>query len=130
MEIDITDFVNDEDPSQFSASQAELGANAGKITWRNAMDHTPPMLTTPEHFDALRDWARDSGGWDEEERAAWTDQECNALFVQIISGDLREMPTDDDGEIDWEEAEKLANAGRIHGCIYRSADRVFYYLGS
>lgn len=140
MEIDITDFVRNADPAEYSASVAERGISAGRETWSNALGDRPPMLTTAAHLDALRAWARDSGGWERAEIAAWDDEECNALFVQIISGDLRtleSLASDDDGEVDWEEAGLLAEEGTLGGCIYRgdvpnspSFGRIFYYLGS
>lgn len=37
MEIDITTLARDCDPADYSASRAELGDNAGKITWSNAL---------------------------------------------------------------------------------------------
>lgn len=37
MEIDITNFVRTAKTHDFSASVAEMGQNAGKITWNNAV---------------------------------------------------------------------------------------------
>lgn len=37
MEIDITDFVLTAETHNFSASIAEMGPDAGKITWANAV---------------------------------------------------------------------------------------------
>lgn len=135
MEIDITRFFNDEEPGEFSASQAELGANAGKITWNNAVEHgtNSPLLTTPEQIEALRDHVKGYGAWEEEEIAAWSEAECNALFIQLISGDMREIEalcTNDDGEVNWEEHHRLSERGTISGSLYRGDDgRVYYYLG-
>jgi hypothetical protein len=136
MEIDITEFFNSAEPFEFSASMAERGQNAGRETWRNAVAEgtDSPLLTTPEQIEALRQWAKESGGWDAAERAAWSDAECNALFIQLISGDMRELESlcmGDNGEIDWQEAEKLSHAGTIGGNLYRGDDgKVYYYLGS
>lgn len=136
MEIDITKFFHESDAFEFSASVAERGTNADRDTWRNAVTEgtNAPLLTTEEQLDALRQWAKESGGWDAEERAAWSDAECNALFIQIISGDMRELESlcmGDDGEIDWTEAERLSSAGTIGGCLYPGDDgKIYYYLGS
>jgi hypothetical protein len=135
-EIDITEFIANEEPFEYSASVAERGQQAGPETWRNAcvLGADKPLLTTPEHFDALRQWARDSGGWNATKRAAWSNAECNALFIQIISGDLRELKSlcsNDDGTIDWDSARALSEAGTIGGSMYPGDDgRIYYYLGS
>lgn len=90
MEIDITEFVKNDDPSYYSANVAELGPDAARITWRNAMAESAQgaLLSTPEQLDALRQWAKGTGAWDASERAAWSDEECNALFIQLVSGDI------------------------------------------
>lgn len=52
MQIDITDFFNSCNPSALSASQLELGARAGEITWNNSMAEAakePKLLDTEEH---------------------------------------------------------------------------------
>lgn len=135
MEIDVTAFFTEVDPMLFSASAAELGADAGRITWANAKDEAAkaPLLATDKALEALRAWAKDTGAWDAEERAAWSADDCNALFIQMISGDMRVLEalcSNDDGEIDWTKAEALAEEGTIQGALFRSADRIYYYLGS
>lgn len=142
MEIDITEFVTgDAEPFEFSRSRAEAGQDAGPTSWRNALGEAAerPMLTTEEHLGAMRDWAKSSGGWDDEEIAAWSDNEINALFVQLVSGDMREagMNECDMDEFDWEEYERRASEGQISGNIYRadvpgheSFGRLFYTLDS
>ena len=79
MEIDVTAFFENADPFEFSHSRAEGGANAGPQTWANAKEEAQrsPLLTTPEQLDALRSYVI----------AAWSPIECNALFIQLISGD-------------------------------------------
>jgi hypothetical protein len=133
-QIDVTSLVLEDDAYAYSASAAEMGQDAGRITWRNALQRAnDALLATEEELDALRDWARGSGGWTCDEIEAWSDAECNALFIQIVSGDWRELEdlaSDDNGEIDWEEVERLANEGTIGGSLYRGDDgRIWYYLG-
>jgi hypothetical protein len=50
----------------------------------------------------MRDFARSSGGWNDEECAAWTPQEVNALFLQWVAGDVRQCPAILDG-VEFEE---------------------------
>lgn len=132
MEIDITNFVQNEEPYLYASSRAEWGDNVGPMTWANAVRQGAhaPLLQTPEALEALRHYVKGFGAWSEAEIAAWTNDECNALFIQLISGDLREMESlcsDEDGEIDWKRAEELAQQGTIHGNIYPGDDGRFYY---
>jgi hypothetical protein len=129
MEINITSFVNNEDPFEYSASRAERGENAGRDTWNNAKNLAPTLLTTPEQIEALREYVKGFGAWDAEEIAAWDDRECNALFVQLISGDMREAGMDDVDleDFDWDEYEHQAEQGAIGGHIFRSDDGEIYF---
>lgn len=102
MEIEITSLL-DEDRFAFAHSQAEGGENAGRNTWQAALDGPRPLLTTPEQFEALRDHVRGFGAWSEEEIEAWDENECQAIFLQMIAGDVRECPAILDG-VEFEEA--------------------------
>jgi hypothetical protein len=129
MEINITSFVTNEDPFNYSASAAERGDNAGRETWNNAKNRAPTLLTTPEQIEALREYVKGFGAWDAEEIAAWDDSECNALFVQLVSGDMREAGMDDVDleDFDWDEYEHKAQQGSISGRIYRGDDQEIYF---
>lgn len=137
MEIDITAFVRTAETHELSSSVAELGKDAGKITWNNALaEATSTQLIGAEDRDEFESWAREFGAWSREEITAWSLDECNALLIQYISGDLNELEslcysdTDDFG-IDWAEAEKLSQAGTIGGNIFKSTDgHVYFYMGS
>lgn len=103
MEINISAYY-DANPAMYSGSVAELGDNAGKITWNNAKESGYTLLDTADKLEAMRKWALSSGGWNDEEIAAWTDVELNALFIQLVFGDIREGNEDsiftaDDGQI-------------------------------
>jgi hypothetical protein len=90
------------------------------------------LLTTPEQIEALREYVKGFGAWDAEEIAAWDDSECNALFVQLISGDMREAGMDDvdPEDFDWEEYERQASEGHISSRIWRgNDDQIYFYLG-
>jgi hypothetical protein len=138
MEIDITDFVETAEPSEFSASVAELGQNAGKITWANAKreaQNRPFPLLMADDRDEFEAWIKGFGAWEDEEIAAWSLDECNALLIQYISGDLRELldlcPGDDEYGIDWGEARSLQEQGTISGNIYEGDDgRLYFYMGN
>lgn len=136
MEINITKFFNESDAFDFASSQFERGENAGQETWNNAIAQasTSPMLSTPEELEAMRDWVLSSGGWNQEEIAAWSDEELNALFIQLISGDMRQIEdlcSNEDGEPDWTKYEEIANEGRISGSLFHAdSGEIFYYLGN
>jgi hypothetical protein len=142
MEFDITEFLRDECPRDYSASVAEIGANAGTYTWQAAMENSDPLryMTSPERIDAFRAFVLDSGGWDETECDAFTVTELEALFIQWVSGVLREMFSDSfDNRVDfsaltdeqWIAAERLAAEGAVSSGIFRGDDgRVYFYCGS
>ena len=67
---------------------------------------------------------RSSGGWDDEEIAAWDDADLTALCVQWIAGDVREGFGDDlpdnPAEWDWDEYQKESEAGHCPSTLYLS----------
>jgi len=89
-----------------------------------------PLLTTPEQLDALRDHVRGYGAWSVAEIDAWSPAECNAMFIQLINGDMREAGLDNQlpDEIDWAEYDRRAEAGQISGAIFKSGETIFYSL--
>lgn len=128
-----------------SHSRAEGGQNAGQETWNASKEQAreTPLLDTEEKLEAMRDFARDSGGWTREEIAAWDAEEINALFLQWIAGDVRQMPAiisedhpthaappraDSIDEIDWDEYEADENTA---GRLFRSDDgKIYFHLGA
>ncbi len=137
MEIDITEFVRSAETHSLSGSVAELGKDAGKITWANACEEA----TSTQFIDAgaraaFEAWAGDFGAWSKDEIAAWSLEECNALLIQYIAGDLNTLESlcysdSDEFGIDWEEAERLSQHGTIGGNIFKGVDgRVYFYMGS
>ncbi len=117
---------------KYSASQAELGSNAGAITWANANDAAKDMcpLRTSDQMQAMREFVKDSGGWSAEEIAAFSDQELNALLVQWIAGDIRESLGLDGARIDWPRYYRECETGRNPSRFFNSGRKVFFYLGS
>lgn len=126
MELDITEFFNNAAQMDYSASAMEFGQDAGTITWRHACEDSPDymMLDTDEKREEFRRYAKGFGAWTEEEIAAWSDIELNALCIQMISGDIREagLMADSD-DTDWQEYEKGENAHTLG----RAADGKIYY---
>ena len=116
MELNITKFMNYCRPSRYSGSVAELGKNAGKITWQNSLDCPATLITNEEEAQALKGHLRGFGAWEDEEIEAWTMKELNALMVQLVAGDLREG--DQDGRIIYPEDTTEPEKGQF-----------YYYLG-
>jgi len=127
--VDVTRLVNEIDPFDLSASIAERGKNAGRDTWNNAKAaaEDAPVLAAHER-DSARDYIANFGAWDEEEIAGWSDTELDAFVLQYAAGDLRELqsccPGDGLGDVDWQEAERQAEAGRVSGTLYLDGDRL------
>jgi len=114
VEINITEFYNNENPHNFSGSVSTHGENVALDTWNAAKDG-PLLLDTMEKLQAMRDWAKSSGGWDSDEIAAWNNLELNALFIQLVSAEMEEETQDGH----WES-----------GLIFRGDDeQVYIYLG-
>lgn len=134
MEINVTRLATEAELFGFSASRAERGANAGPETWANAKAEAAerPILTD-DQLPAFRDYVRGFGAWSDEGIDGWSPTECNALFVQMVAGDLREAESlcygEGPGEIDWAEYERLAEAGTVPGRVYASDSEIYYYVG-
>jgi len=128
MEIEITPLL-EADQFELSHSIMEGGSNAGARTWQNAKERAEEtqLLDTPEKIEVFKDWIADFGAWDQEERDAWSDVEANALFLQWIAGDCRELGADTLEDIDWEKAEKDQQAGRVSSNLFRTEDGKIYF---
>jgi len=134
MEIDVTTLATEGEMFDFSASVAERGRNAGPETWANAKAEAAARpLMSDDELPEFRDYMRGFGAWDEDEINGWSADECNALLVQLVAGDLREAeslcPGDGPGGIDWDAYRELAEGGTCSGRTYTSGDCVFFYVG-
>lgn len=132
MNLDITAFWRTCAPMDYSASVAEIGRSAGPDTWRAACDDSADnlILDNADKLSAFRDFVRSSGGWDDEEVAAFSGLDLNALCLQWISGDIREAQSTCRGDtegFDWAQYEIGAESGRHSGRLYRAADGSVYF---
>lgn len=128
LEIDVS-FLLTEDAGQFAASRAELGDNAGRITWQNACNAVDQIKLTPEEIQEAKDYIRTWGAWEDEEIDAWTDDETKALIIQSAAGDYREAEScwsDELNDIDWDgEYQKRAEAGRVSGNLFMADGKLY-----
>lgn len=129
MEINITRFFNDCAPRDYSASMAELGPDAGRITWSHSVEDSPEyfLLDDEDKREAFRSFVKSSGGWSETEIRAWSDIELNALFIQWIAGDMRELGIDNPINVDWGEVERVQSEGLAPSNIFKGIDGEIYF---
>ena len=132
MEINLSSFLRDcGELSQFSGSVAELGDNAGKLTWDNCCEFVTdrPLLTVEnvnawrvdrsgekpvavkmtldEIHQTARDYLADFGAWSRSEIASWSIDELNAIIWQDACNSLREREpflADEDELAEYEES--------------------------
>ena len=132
MDLNITKVFNAIAPRDYSASVAEIGANAGRDTWRAAIDDSPEfmLLDTDDKREAFKAHIRGYGAWSDAEIAAWSDVELNALLLQMIAGDMRE------GNLSagmtaagWARYQEASEAGQISGAIFVTDGEIYYYVG-
>jgi hypothetical protein len=130
MEINITLFFRNATPMDYSASRAEIGDNAAADTWNAALDDSDDylMIATEDQREEFRRYIKGFGAWDTEEIANMSDKDLNALFIQMVAGDIREADLNTTNP-DWNAYEKLSERGQISSRIYASGDEVFYYVG-
>lgn len=133
MELNITKFVQNAAPRDYCASVAEIGNNAGAYTWRAACDDAPDwnFLDSDDKRTEFREWISTFGAWSDDEIAAWSDVELNALCIQMISGSMRECDIGADMSAeDWARVESMQERGNVSSDIYRSDDgQIYFYAG-
>ena len=131
-EIDVSPLLASPgfDPWDCSNSAANLGPNAGALTWQASQRAASALALTEEQKEEFRDFVRSSGGWDEEETAAFSDAELTALCVQWIARDIREgfgddLP-DDPAEWDWADYNEQAERGSVSSNLYLHDGKLFW----
>ncbi len=135
MEINITRLATSETPwRDYSASQAELGPDAGRLTWNYACEDAQEYALFPESdCDEVRAHFREYGAWDDDELSAMSHGELQALLLQSIAGEVREVPSDhEEFSPEWwvdygEACERGQACGQLgHG----DGGQVYYSIGS
>lgn len=127
IEIDVTHLYKGDQSKSYSASIAEIGQDAGRVTWNNAKRTAAdrPLLTEEQIPDA-REYFAEFGAWSREELEAMPSDEINALTLQYVSGDIRERKH----YRTWAEYEEASHNGRVSGQLYRGDDGRIYFLMS
>lgn len=130
-QINITNFFKNATMMDYSASAVEIGNNAGTVTWRNACNAADEwlLLDDDEKREAFKEWIKYFGAWSDDECEAWSDDELNALFLQFVSGDIREGFKWSDVDDIWTNYQELAYRGTVSSNIWRDdAGNIFYSL--
>ena len=123
MEIDITEFVKLGDMKYCSGSCMEFGDDAARITWKNTMDRSEDFAyVTEDNKQDFLDYFDDFGAWEMEEMNRWSLQETQALFLQMIAGDMREFSDSPIEDWDWDDYQAQCEDGIIHGRIGKGDD--------
>lgn len=130
MEIEITEQFEDSQkglvPSiQYCGSVAEIGRDAGRITWDNAK-HSEYRYITEDNKETVLDYFLSYGAWEREEIA--DTETLNALLVQEIAHELRDF--EDLADSNWMEFEKLSIEGVISARIFSADNKTYIYIGS
>lgn len=139
MELNITHIIRGESLDDFSCSQAERPGYAGPGSWAasmgvamrllpascvfnnpGAIDRKAPV-SEDEFDDAIVEWLKPWGAWDDEEIQAMGVEGRRALLLQFISGDVRESEVDDDPDSDdvWNDYEARATDGQCSSSLFR-----------
>jgi len=121
MEIEITQFISKEEPKNYSNSIHNSGLqNIGEITWDNAKKANHSFVTK-DNRQIFIDYFNEFGAWDDLDQ--WPLIELNALFVQMISGDIQEMESYDSFE-EYEKSDQTSSS------IFKTTDnKYFFYVG-
>lgn len=126
MELDVTHMVNEaDDMPMLSGSIAELGKDAGKITWSNSVAYggSHPLLTTDDMKDVARAHFAEYGAWSRDQIAAWSEAELQGIMCQDVAAAIREMEAYDDNEA----FQKACEDGHASGRLYRGDDEKWYF---
>jgi hypothetical protein len=111
LEFDITPLFSDKlDAYMLSNSVANLGDNAGQITWENALEAAAEYpLATDDNRDEVIDWLKGWGAWSEGDLMQWNNQSLSALVWRFAAADFRDHWADyvsDFNETDFDSLEE------------------------
>lgn len=95
--------------------------------WKTACERKANFLKTKEEFSAMRYWMRDSGGWEDEEISEMSEDDLNAIFLQLVASEIRDIGVSTLAEVDWKKYNADENSsGMIYGT---KKGKIYFYLG-
>lgn len=125
--IDVTPILKAR-VKRMSASQSELGVEAGRITWATCMRFARrhPIITD-ENRDDVRDHFKAYGAWSRSEINGWTDTQLAAMVWQEAAADMRHFREECKGSLAKYQAD--CEAGRISGRLWVDGETAHFYAG-
>ena len=128
-EINITRTLARFDMRDYASSIVEMGQNAGRITWANALQDGGAVRWKPPSLSVVKDFLRGFGAWDEYDLRTMKPREYKALLLQFIAGDWREAFGDnqDPGEAEWSDYQSRAEAGKCNSSFHRDSKGQIYF---
>lgn len=126
-EIDVTPILH-ADVKRMSASQAELGTNAGSITWNNCLAFAAkhPIVTDENRHDVRKHFAS-YGAWDTHQILSWPDVQLAAMVWQEAAADMRHFREHCKG--DFARYQTDCEQGRISGRLMLDESTATFYVG-
>lgn len=123
MELDVTPLFADKLESwTISNSVWNLGDNAGRITWQNALAAAEKYpLANKENQEELRSYFKSFGAWEASEIDDWTLQVLSAVCWQMAAADCNE---------NWIDLEEIPEESPENSQIYHREGKFFMYFGS
>lgn len=124
MEIDITHMVEDSEiMCRLSGSVNELGENAAALTWNASLAYakTNPLLANDTEIEIARAYLKELGIEDTKNAS---DTDIQALIVQLIAGDIREMNAYES----YTEYQQSSEYGSASGSIFKDCDKYYFTL--
>jgi hypothetical protein len=111
IELNITRYFADgeNDPYYMSNSTSNLGSNAARITWQHSLNAADGnLLTTDEALQAVRDWLKGFGAWDDAEIAGYSSQELEAFVLQDAASAINEILSILERDYEYDDSLSLA----------------------
>jgi len=127
MELIVTCMFEDIDlMPTLCGSCAELGPDAGRITWENSKAYSKrhPLLLSRAEIELAREYFSDYGAWTDEQLAALSDEDIQALATQEVAAQIRDF--EEAGN--WEAYHQQIEAGRIQGGLFRFGGQVYFNM--
>lgn len=118
MEKDITNFYHSQNTRVYSDSIANSGSHdIGVTTWNNALITDWKFITTEEERLIVLNHVKNMGMDDVDKMDI---NEANALFIQLVSGDIQEKD-----DMTWEEYQQ---SDQVSGSLFETDGKIYYFI--